>query len=79
MGAFTAKERSRMTNEKVTIKDVANDSGVSITTVSQILNGNGGTVSGKQSRKSIGCKRAIKLSARLFCATYGDEKVRRLA
>ena len=67
-----------MTNKKVTIKDVANDSGVSITTVSQILNGMGHGLVGKRS-KSIGCKRAIKLSARLFCATYGDEKVRRLA
>ena len=40
-----------MTNKKVTIKDVANDSGVSITTVSQILNGNGARFSGKTVEK----------------------------
>ena len=62
-----------MTNKKVTIKDVANDSGVSITTVSQILNGNGARFSGKTVEK-YWLQRAIKLSARLFCATYGDEK-----
>ena len=53
-GRVHGKERSRMTNKKVTIKDVANDSGVSITTVSQILNGNGARFSGKTGEKWIG-------------------------
>ena len=50
-GRVHGKERSRMTNKKVTIKDVANDSGVSITTVSQILNGMGHGLVGKRSKK----------------------------
>lgn len=49
-----------MTNKKVTIKDVANDSGVSITTVSQILNGNGGArFSGKTVEKVLAAKERL--------------------
>ncbi|MCD4926659.1 LacI family DNA-binding transcriptional regulator, partial [Enterococcus faecalis] len=48
-----------MTNKKVTIKDVANDSGVSITTVSQILNGNGARFSGKTVEKVLAAKERL--------------------
>lgn len=55
-----------MTNKKVTIKDVANDSGVSITTVSQILNGNGARFSGKTVEKVLAAKERLNYQPDYF-------------
>lgn len=65
-GRVHGKERSRMTNKKVTIKDVANDSGVSITTVSQILNGNGARFSGKTVEKVLAAKERLNYQPDYF-------------
>lgn len=55
-----------MTNKKITIKDVANDSGVSITTVSQILNGNGARFSGKTVEKVLAAKERLNYQPDYF-------------
>lgn len=68
-----------MTNKKVTIKDVANDSGVSITTVSQILNGNGARFSGKTVEKVLVAKERLNYQPDYFAQRMVMKKVRRLA
>ncbi|MGO2893105.1 MAG: LacI family DNA-binding transcriptional regulator, partial [Enterococcus devriesei] len=48
-----------MKNKKITIKDVAKQSGVSIATVSQILNGNEQKFSPKTVEKVLAAKAAL--------------------
>ncbi|MEG0372464.1 MAG: substrate-binding domain-containing protein [Enterococcus sp.] len=55
-----------MTNKKITIKDVAKQSGVSIATVSQILNGNDGKFSPKTVEKVLAAKQALNYEPDYF-------------
>lgn len=55
-----------MTNKKITIKDVAKQSGVSIATVSQILNGNDDKFSPKTVEKVIAAKKALNYEPDYF-------------
>lgn len=55
-----------MTNKKITIKDVAKQSGVSIATVSQILNGNDSKFSPKTVEKVLAAKQALNYEPDYF-------------
>lgn len=56
----------KMTGKKITIKDVAKESGVSISTVSQILNGNGKNFSSKTVEKVIKIKEKLNYEPDYF-------------
>ena len=58
--------------KKVTIKEVAATSGVSIATVSQILNGNAEKFSPKTVEKVMNA--TVERCVDYFCSAHGDEK-----
>lgn len=68
-----------MTNKKITIRDVAQRAGVSITTVSQILNSNGGRFSKATIEKVQTAKNDLHYQADYFARRMIVKKVKQLA
>lgn len=67
-----------METKKITIKDVARQSGVSISTVSQILNGNEARFSALTVKKVIQAKKDLNYEPDYFARRMIMKKVKRL-